>query len=133
MRPPLVLLAEDSEDDVLFLTRALEADGLNLRLNVVPDGARALEALRVERPALLILDLKMPRVGGLEVLREVRASQRLKGIPVVVLSSSFERRDREEAERLGVDLFLRKPADADRYAEIASQVRIVLAMTGALK
>jgi CheY-like chemotaxis protein len=131
---PLILLAEDDPDDALFLRRAIRDARLDVRLAVATDGAKALELLAGdERPSLLVLDLKMPRVDGLEVLRRVRADGKLKELPVVVLSSSFERVDREQAEALGVDLFLRKPSDAAQYATIAGQLRGLLEASGAMK
>jgi two-component system response regulator len=120
----LVLLVEDDEDDALFLMNALKRDHFPYRVVTVRDGAKAIELLEssAELPRLVILDLKMPKIGGLEVLKRLRASERLRETRVVVLSASMERHDRETAEGLSVLQFLRKPTDTAQYADVARRI-----------
>jgi two-component system, response regulator len=121
-----VLLVEDDDDHVFLVRRAL--DGLpdaRVLLEVAADGEQALERLTRARfapggpPQLVLLDLKMPRMDGLEVLRRIRADEAVAGLPVVVLTSSERQEDREEALRLGATWFVCKPVDGRRFrAEI---------------
>ena len=122
---PEILLVEDSPDDVAFFQRTLEKAGLGARLRALPDGAAALEFIfGTENPArtnsiarlkLIILDLKLPKVGGLEVLHRLKDNPQTRTIPVVVLSSSQEGRDLVECYRLGVNSYIVKPMDFDAF------------------
>ncbi len=121
MRALRVLLVEDDEDHVFLIRRALtDLEDVAVTVEVVGDGEQATERLarsRYEpggRPQLVLLDLKMPRMDGLEVLRRVRADEAARGLPVVVLTSSERQEDREEALRLGASWFLCKPTDGRR-------------------
>jgi CheY-like chemotaxis protein len=103
-----VLLVEDDEDHVFLIRRALaDLAGVAVAVEVAADGEQALERLARARfeagglPQLVLLDLKMPRMGGLEVLGHLRADEITRDLPVVVLTSSEHREDREEALRLG--------------------------------
>jgi two-component system response regulator len=121
-----VLLVEDDDDHVFLVRRALDGlAGARVVLEVAADGEQALQRLTRPRPApgappqLVLLDLKMPRMDGLEVLRRIRADEAAAGLPVVVLTSSERQEDREEALRLGATWFVCKPLDGRRFrAEI---------------
>jgi two-component system response regulator len=120
-----ILLVEDSPDDVAFFRRTLEKAGLNARLHSVPDGAEALNLVfatgayadRIShfRPRLIILDLKLPKVDGIEVLRRLKSDPTTRTIPVVVLSSSREERDLLESYALGANSYIVKPMDFDEF------------------
>jgi CheY-like chemotaxis protein len=122
-----ILLVEDSPDDVQFFVHALEKTGLAARLQVISDGAEALEVIFREgghahrnpasRLKVIILDLKLPKVSGLEVLRRLKSDLRTRSIPVVVLSSSQQERDLTESYALGVNSYLVKPMDFDQFAQ----------------
>ena len=122
-----ILLVEDSPDDAAFFMHALAKAGVNARLHVATDGAEALdyfspEADRAKRlaaglPRLVVLDLKLPKVDGLEVLRALKTDPRTQMIPVVVLSSSIEERDLATSYRLGASSYILKPMDFDQYGE----------------
>lgn len=122
---PEILLVEDSLDDVAFFVRTLEKAGLGARLHSVHDGAEALEfifgpgqttpQLRALRLRIIILDLKLPKINGLEVLRRLKADPHARKIPVVILSSSQEERDLIESYQLGVNSYVVKPMDFDEF------------------
>ncbi len=130
--PVEILLVEDNPDDVELTMRALRKHHLANRIEVARDGAEALEFLFCEgqhadrnceeRPRVILLDLKLPKVDGLEVLRRIRSDPRTQTIPVVVLTSSREPRDLEESYRLGVNSFITKPVD---FAQFTEAVRTV--------
>jgi two-component system response regulator len=119
-----VLLVDDDEADILFLTDALKRTNFPYPVVVARDGAKALEILESSAalPRLVIIDLKMPKLGGLDVLRLLRGSDRLRSVRVVVLSGSAEQNDQRDAEALGTLLFLRKPTDTSQYREIALRI-----------
>lgn len=122
---PEILLVEDSLDDVAFFVRTLERAGLGARLHAVHDGAEALAFIfgdnqpvtpaRVLRLKVIILDLKLPKVSGLEVLRRLKNAPQTRQIPVVILSSSQEERDLIESYQLGVNSYVVKPMDFDAF------------------
>ncbi len=122
-----VVLVEDGPDDVAFFVHAFEKAGLAAHLRVIPDGAEALEFLLgagdpadqtpASRPRLVILDLKLPKVDGLEVLRRLKTDARTRTIPVVILSSSQEERDLAESYFLGVNSYIVKPMDFDAFGQ----------------
>lgn len=126
-----ILLVEDNEDDLYFARRAFKKAAPHETLAVVTDGQSALDYLRgagpfADRsvhplPRLMFLDLKLPYVLGLEVLAEVRRDPALKSLPIVVLTSSSEERDRQRAEELGVQGYLVKPATAETLARVLAQ------------
>jgi two-component system, response regulator len=124
-----VLLVEDDEDHVFLIRRALaDPEDLDVAVEIAADGEQAVERLarsRFEpggRPQLVLLDLKMPRMDGLEVLRHVRADESTRGLPVVVLTSSERQEDREEALRLGASWFVCKPTDGRRLRSEVQQL-----------
>lgn len=120
----VVLVVDDNEDDVLFLGMSLAHCSANCDLRVAQDGPRALAALRgpAPIPQIVLLDLNMPGRGGHEILREIRADDALRGIPVIVLSSSDSPADVREAYRNGANCYLRKPAGLAEYRALALQL-----------
>lgn len=119
-----ILLAEDDPKDVELTLTALEANNLRNEVDVVHDGEQALDYLYRRRdfkmrggynPAVVLLDLKMPKVDGLEVLREIRADEQLSLIPVVMLTSSREERDLVESYKLGINAYVVKPVEFDKF------------------
>jgi two-component system, response regulator len=124
-----VLLVEDDEDHVFLVRRALaDLAGAEVAVEVAGDGEQAVERLARTRfspgdpPQLVLLDLKMPRMDGLEVLRRIRADEAAAGLPVVVLTSSERQDDREEALRLGATWFVCKPTDGHRFRSEIQQL-----------
>ena len=133
-----ILLVEDDLQDVQLMLAALEQHHLADRVFVVHDGAQALDYLRYEGefehrnrgyPALVLLDLKMPKLDGLEVLKIIKADERLKTIPIVVLSSSRESADVAECYRHGVNGYVVKAVD---YQGFMTSVRQIGAFWGKL-
>jgi two-component system, response regulator len=123
-----ILLVEDSTDDAAFFIRAAEAAKLGVQIRRACDGVEALSMIfggdnlagapRLQ-PRLILLDLKMPRLGGVEVLRALKTNPQTRSIPVVVLSSSNEKRDLNECYQLGANSYLVKPMDFDTFVHIA--------------
>ena len=130
--PVEILLVEDRASDVELTTRALKQYNLANYIHVVKDGAEALEFLfatgayadrRIEdSPKLILLDVKMPKVSGIEVLSKIKNDERTKTIPVVMLTSSEESRDLEECYRLGVNSYIVKPVEFEKFTEAVKQV-----------
>ena len=127
MSAAIVLLVEDNPNDELLTMRALRRDGIANEIVVVRDGQEALDYLfgtgaYVGRdvavlPQVMLLDLKLPKVSGLEVLKRLRDDERLKSLPVVILTSSAMDRDIIEGYRLGANSFVQKPVSADDFKE----------------
>jgi two-component system, response regulator len=123
MNEKLILLVEDNPDDADLTLRALRKDRTCSRVNVVRDGAEALEYLfgtddePRELPSLVLLDLNLPKVGGLEVLRRIREDERTRALPVVILTSSTEEQDLASAYRSYVNSYIRKPVDFVTFTE----------------
>ena len=122
-----ILLVEDNPNDVELTLHAFQISKLANPVKVVHDGAEALEYLFAtgayagrdtdHQPRVILLDLKLPKVDGLEVLRRVKADARTRLIPVVVLTSSQEERDIVESYRLGVNSYIVKPVDFEQFTE----------------
>jgi CheY-like chemotaxis protein len=112
-----ILLVEDNPNDAELTTRALKRANVDARLVIARDGAEALEILISDRPKprVIFLDLKLPKVDGMEVLRQVRTDDRTKAIPVVVLTSSQEERDITECYKLGANSYVVKPVEFDKF------------------
>lgn len=112
-----ILLVEDNPHDVELTLRALKRNNLANRVHVARDGAEALEFLRdrVPMPKVVLLDLKLPKVSGLEVLRALKSDERTRTIPVVMLTSSREEPDIQESYRLGVNSYIVKPVDFEAF------------------
>jgi CheY-like chemotaxis protein len=127
-----ILLVEDNPNDEELTLRALRKNNLANRVHVVRDGAEALEFIfatgpysdrKVENgPKVILLDLKLPKVDGLEVLRRIKSDDRTKLTPVVVLTSSREERDVVESYKLGVNSYMVKPVDFDQFIQAVSQL-----------
>jgi two-component system response regulator len=124
MDEKLILLVEDNEDDVELTRRALEKNHICNRVVVARDGVEALEVLfgDAPRPQLVLLDLNMPRVGGLEVLQRMRADARTRMIPVVILTSSREERDLAQGYAGGANSYIQKPVDFGQFTEAVGQL-----------
>lgn len=121
-----ILLAEDSDADAEMTMRALKKNKVTNTVVWVHDGAEALDYLKREGrfadrpntlPRLVLLDIKMPRVDGIEVLRAMKADEQLRTIPVVMLTSSAEERDIVETYQLGVNSYLVKPVEFERFVD----------------
>jgi len=112
-----ILLVEDNPNDAELTLRALRKTDIGARVAIARDGAEALEYLSSGRPKpkVIFLDLKLPKIDGIEVLRRVRADERTFAIPVVVLTSSHEERDITECYKLGVNSYVVKPVEFDRF------------------
>jgi two-component system response regulator len=121
-----ILLVEDNPDDANLAIRALRKQNLANHLLHLSDGEQALEYLLnpsiSQLPKLILLDLKMPKVDGIEVLTRIKADERLKIVPVVVLTSSKEENDVIESYQLGVNAYIVKPVDFDKFAKVISDV-----------
>jgi two-component system response regulator len=121
-----ILLVEDSDEDAELTQRALRRSKLVNTVRRVGDGAEALDLLFGDgpgiRPRVILLDLKLPKVDGMEVLRRLKADERTRTIPVVVLTSSNEDRDLEEAYKLGVNSYIVKPVDFDKFVEAVERL-----------
>jgi two-component system response regulator len=126
-----ILLVEDSAADAEMTLRTLKKRGIANDIEWVRDGVEALEFLRCEgawaerrngQPRLVLLDLKMPRMDGLEVLRHLKQDARTRHIPVVMMTSSQEEGDLVASYALGVNSYIVKPVDFDRFAETVAQV-----------
>ena len=124
MRDSIILLVEDDADDEALTRRALEKNKVRNELVVAHDGQEALDYLRdaSRLPELVLLDLKLPKIDGLEVLRRLRADERTRLLPVVVLTSSNEERDVATSYALGANSYVRKPVDFKEFTEAARQL-----------
>jgi len=132
LNPIEILLVEDNPADVELTLRALKKHNLTNHVHVVSDGAQALDYLfgsgafagqkHPTPPKVVFLDLKLPKVDGREVLRRMKADDRTRIIPVVVLTSSQEEKDIVESYKLGVNSYVVKPLDFDKFVEAVSQL-----------
>jgi two-component system response regulator len=129
--PIEILLVEDNPFDVELALRAFRKSKIANRIEVARDGEEALAYLfrtgehanRPDRtPRMMLLDLKLPKIDGLEVLRRVREDERLRMLPVVVLTTSREDRDVIESYRLGVNSFIVKPVDFSQFSDVVQQL-----------
>lgn len=132
-----ILLAEDSDADAELTLRALRKGNLVNKVLRVRDGVEAIEYLFHEgaflnrpggNPKLVLLDMKMPRLGGLDVLRRLRSDERTRFIPVVVLTSSAEDRDIIESYNLGVNSYLVKPVNFAEFTQVVAHVGLYWAV-----
>lgn len=130
--PIEILLVEDNDNDVELTLRAFKRHNLTNRIHVARDGAEALDflfhgdqgvrATASEGPRVILLDLKLPKVSGLEVLKEIKSHQTLKTIPIVILTSSAEEPDIAECYKLGANSYIVKPVDFDRFTEAVREL-----------
>jgi two-component system response regulator len=129
-----ILLVEDNPNDVELTLRALQKQNLSNKVFVVKDGAEALDFVfaqgaysqrKIEkRPKVVLLDLKLPKVDGIEVLRRIKADERTNHIPVVMLTSSQEERDVMTSYNLGVNSYIVKPVDFSNFVHAVSELGI---------
>lgn len=119
-----ILLVEDNPHDVELILHVFEWSNMHDRVRVVWDGQEALDALFEDamRPRVILLDLKLPKVNGFEVLRRIKEDASLREIPVVVFSSSAEERDVAMSYGLGVNSYVVKPVEFDRFAEVIREI-----------
>jgi two-component system response regulator len=130
VNPGKILLVEDNPDDAALTMRALKSHNITNEVVVARDGVEALAFLfgtagsagPAEPPAVVLLDLNLPRVNGLEVLQRIRTDERTRLLPVVILTSSDEERDVMEGYRLGANSYVRKPVDFVAFTEAAKQL-----------
>jgi len=134
-----ILLAEDNPEDAEMTLRALRRNNLANKLHWVKDGAEALDYLfctgayagrdASRPPKLVLLDIKMPKVDGIEVLRRLKANAATSSIPVVVMTSSDEERDVFESYRLGVNSYIVKPVQFDAFIETVAKIGMYWVLT----
>lgn len=127
----IILIVEDNQDDEILILRALKKFNVKNRVDVVRDGAEALEYLfktgvhadrQGDNPAVVALDIKLPKVDGLTVLERVRADARTKRVPVVMLTSSSQEEDMIRSYDLGCNSYVRKPVEFDKFTEAVSNL-----------
>ena len=125
-----ILLAEDSDEDAEMTQRALKRGNILNKVARVRDGAEAIDWLfrdgefngrKGGNPKLVLLDLKMPKMDGIDVLRKIRSDERTRAIPVVILTSSAEERDMVESYRLGVNSYLVKPVETEKFVDVVTR------------
>ncbi len=132
MKSKIILLVEDNPDDRILTVRALKQHNISNEIKEVKDGQEALDYLFGEgeyagrdtsiQPQIILLDLKLPKVDGLEVLQRIRADSRTRRLPVVILTSSNEQQDRISSYDLGANSYVRKPVDFSEFIEAARQL-----------
>jgi two-component system response regulator len=135
MRP--ILLAEDSADDQTLILRSLKKNNITNPVLIANDGVEALDYLfgtgaqadeGPVRPSIVLLDMKMPRLGGLDVLERIRNEPATKYIPVVILTSSDEEQDKVQSYDLGANSYVRKPVDFNEFAEAVGKLGLYWAL-----
>ncbi len=132
MNNKIILLVEDNLDDVELTLRSLKKHNISNEVVVTRDGAEALDYLfttgayadrdKSTMPAVILLDLKLPKIDGLEVLRRLRADERTKLLPVVILTSSKEEQDMLNGYKLGANSYVRKPVDFNQFSDAVKQL-----------
>jgi len=132
MNKKIILLVEDNPDDVDLTLRSLKKHNISNEVVVTRDGAEALDYLfatgayadrnRNIMPAVILLDLKLPKIDGLEVLRRLRADERTQLLPVVILTSSKEEQDMLNGYKLGANSYVRKPVDFNQFSDAVKQL-----------
>ena len=134
MRDKVILLVEDNPDDELLTLRALKKNGVINKVVVAHDGVEALDYLfgtgsyagrdTGVMPQLILLDLKLPKIDGLEVLRRLRADERTRLLPVVILTSSREQQDMVDGYGLGANSYVRKPVNFEQFVSAVEQLKL---------
>lgn len=134
MRLKTILLIEDNPDDIELVEIALSTKRIANEITVVTDGAEALDFLFCQGkyttrntqslPTLILLDLQLPKIDGLEVLKQIRKNEKTKLIPVIIFTSSNEERDIIESYQLGANSYVRKPVDADQFEKAVQELEM---------
>ena len=132
MTDKVILLVEDNASDIGLTQRAFQKNAIGNKLVIAEDGQEALDYLfgtgahggrdTTDMPMLILLDLKLPRIEGLEVLRRLRADRRTRRIPVVILTSSSEEQDIAASYDLGTNSYIRKPVDFHQFSDVIKQL-----------
>jgi two-component system, chemotaxis family, response regulator Rcp1 len=129
MKPVEVLLVEDDPGDVILTQEGLRASKLHINLHVVDNGEKALAFLHREapyedapRPGLIILDLNLPRVNGMEVLKEIKSNETLQTIPTVILTTSRAEEDVVRSYKLGANCYVSKPLNLDEFVKVVGSI-----------
>lgn len=132
--PFVVLLAEDNEDDILAIRRAWEKNSIANPLYIVRNGEECLDYLNqrgryaepgvAPRPGILMLDIKMPRMDGLRVIEQIRSDEKLKRLPIVILTSSKMEEDRLKGYDLGANAYITKPVGFENFSEAIRAIHI---------
>ncbi|MEO1403561.1 MAG: response regulator [Cyanobacteria bacterium J06635_1] len=128
--PQPILLVEDNPDDEKLTIRALRQSQIANQIQIARDGEAALVAIfeADPLPSVVLLDLKLPKIDGLEVLQRIRANERTRLLPVVVLTSSSEERDIVESYSLGANSYVRKPVEFDQFTQAVTQLGLYWAL-----
>jgi CheY-like chemotaxis protein len=134
MNSKAILLVEDNDDDVKLTIRALEKNNIMNEVIVVGDGQEALDWLFIQgkhaarnpeiSPSVVLLDLKLPKIGGIDVLKTIRADERTKNLPVIIFTSSKEEQDIIDSYSLGCNAYVRKPVSFEEFLEAVKQLGI---------
>jgi len=130
MSKKIILLVEDNPDDELLTLRALKKNNVMNDIVVCRNGVEAIDYLFGENddasvlPQLILLDLKLPKIDGLEVLRKIRSTEKTRFLPVVVLTSSKEEMDIVESYKLGANSYIQKPVDFSQFIEAVKQLEL---------
>lgn len=137
-----ILLVEDNPQDEMLILRALKKANVANRIDVVRDGQQALDYLFNQNefrdtegrdlPTVILLDIGLPRLSGLEVLEKIRAEQRTRLLPVVILTSSDEEKDRLQSYECGANSFVQKPLDFSEFAETVARLGVYWIATNKL-
>lgn len=132
MNNRMILLVEDNPDDELLTLRALKKNNLSENITVVRDGVEALDYLfgtgayadrdTAQMPTVILLDLQLPKVNGLQVLQKMRENEQTRYLPVVILTTSKEEQDMVSSYSLGANSFIRKPVDFDKFINAIEQL-----------
>ena len=134
MRDKIILLVEDNPDDELLTLRALRKNNVLNKVVVARDGVEALDYLfgtgrysgrdTAAMPQLILLDLKLPKIDGLEVLKRLRADERTRLLPVVILTSSREEQDMLDGYGFGANIYVRKPVNFEQFVQAIEQLKL---------
>ncbi len=127
MRESHILLVEDNSDDEILALRALKKNNIFNEIKIARDGAEALDYLDEiaaggDLPEVILLDLKLPKINGLEVLKAIRRNPRTQLLPVVILTSSDEEKDRIHGYQLGANSYIRKPVDFNQFVATVQEL-----------
>jgi two-component system response regulator len=132
METKIILLVEDNPDDEMLTMRALKKNNIMNEVVIARDGAEALDYLfsigkytggdLIQKLAVILLDLKLPKIDGMQVLRRIRNNEKTKLLPVVILTSSKEEQDLINGYKFGANSYIRKPVDFDKFVEAVRQL-----------